>query len=143
MALQPEHPAPEDLVRYRNGNLDESTRQSVAAHLAGCARCSREAETLAAQADLTPGVPEFLAQLGQVRRRLEQQGASGETLKRRVQSELIPYLGPAAADRILEPVAPGGENLLSTIEPILRLFLGRAASSRLVSRIVDRAIMRI
>jgi hypothetical protein len=37
----------------------------------------------------------------------------------------------------------GGQDLLPKIEPILKVFLGCRAASRLLSHIVDRAIVRI
>jgi hypothetical protein len=145
MALRPDHPDIDDLLGYRNGSLSENDRNRVQAHLAECAACARELEQIAGSGTSpmpTAHISDLLSNLAQVQDRLTREGVSGESLKRRVLSELIPYVGTAPAERILEPVTPGGENLLSTIEPMLRLFLGRTASARLVDRIVDRAIMR-
>jgi hypothetical protein len=89
-----------------------------------------------------PPVTDLLASLSELQSAMAQPEASGDALKRRVASELIPYVGATAAERILQLVTPNGENLLSTVESALRVFLGNAATARVVSRIVDRAIMR-
>lgn len=140
-----DHPDIEELFRYQEGRLMPQERLVVQAHLAVCDECSRDLEritTPGVSPAAAPPVSELLASLAQVQQKLDREGASGEPLKRRVQLELAPYLGEAAAERILLPVTASGENLLSTIEPVLRLFLGKSASTRVVNRIVDRAIVR-
>jgi hypothetical protein len=67
----------------------------------------------------------------------------GEALKRRVAGEIEPYLGKHAAHSILEPVADDGRNLLPSVSPLLTIFLGGRATEYLVSRVVERAIVRI
>jgi hypothetical protein len=61
----------------------------------------------------------------------------------RVAATIAPYLGARAAAVILLPVSETGENLLTAIEPVLALFLGARAASRLVTSVVDGAIVRI
>ena len=147
MTPDSEHPDLEDLLRCRENTLPENKRKAVEDHLAGCGRCRNEMDRIAfavkgAPSDLpAPPVTDLLASLSVLQNSLAQRGA-GDALKRKVESELIPYVGAEAAERILQPVSPGGENLLSTLETVLRLFLGKAATARVVSRIVDRAIMR-
>ena len=147
MAPESQHPELGDLLCYRENTLPEDERKAVETHLAACRQCRQEMERIASaiQGDEgpAPSVEDLLANLNRLRSSLEQPGVSGAALKQRVKSELIPYIGAEAADRILQPVSPGGENLLSTIESTLRLFLGKAATARVVSRIVDRAIVRI
>ena len=148
MTPDSEHPDLEDLFRCRENTLPENKRKAVEAHLAGCGRCRNEMDRIAFAfkgdpGDLpAPSVTDLLASLSVLQNSLAQRGAGGDALKRKVESELIPYVGAEAAERILQPVSPGGENLLSTLETVLRLFLGKDATARVVSRIVDRAIMR-
>jgi hypothetical protein len=146
MTRDSDHPDLDSLCRYREGGLREHERGDIARHLQTCARCQGVLEALASAAPgpefAVPPVSEFMAKLAEVQRELLREGASGDALKRRVEAELTPYLGVAAANRILQQVAPSGENLLSTVDFVMRLFLGKAAAGRLVSRIVDRAIMR-
>lgn len=147
MTPQFEHPELEDLLRCRENTLPEDQRKAVETHLAACGRCRQEMERIAWAAQgvnvPVPSVEDLLANLSRLQSTLQQPGASGAALKQKVKSELTAYVGAEAADRILQPVVPSGENLLSTIESTLRLFLGKAATARIVSRIVDRAIVRI
>ena len=147
MTPQFEHPELEDLLRYREKTLSEDEQRAVQTHLGTCSQCGQEMERIAQAVQSgnvpVPPVEELLANLSELRSSLEQPEATGNALKLKVKSELIPYVGAEAADRILQSVAPSGENLLSTIESTLRLFLGKAATARIVSRIVDRAIVRI
>jgi hypothetical protein len=69
-------------------------------------------------------------------------GRTGEPVKRRVATEIAPYLGPLATHAVLQPVTDSSENLLSSMEPVLALFLGGRAASRLVSHVVDVALIR-
>jgi hypothetical protein len=69
-------------------------------------------------------------------------GRTGAPVKRRVANEIAPFLGPEATNSILKPVAESGENLLSSIEPVLALFLGERAAARLVTYVVDAALIR-
>ncbi len=142
MKTEPEHPDLETLFSYREGSLPEARRPAVEAHLRECALCRLETERMRKLADHPvelPPVEELLARLAE--KQMAWTGASGPALKRKVASELAPYVGPEAAERILQLVADNGENLLSTVDSALRLFLGKAAASRLTSRIVDRAIL--
>jgi len=67
---------------------------------------------------------------------------NGDAMRRRVASELAPFLGPEVADRVLRRVDASGEDLLSAIEPVLALFLGHQAASLLVSHVVDGALVK-
>ncbi len=67
---------------------------------------------------------------------------TAEAVKGRVRAEIAPFLGDPAATAVLKPVAPGADNLLNTIEPVLALFLGGKAAGRLVSHVVDSALLR-
>jgi|SRR5579871_7009340 len=147
MTPQFEHPELEDLLRYREKTLPEDQQKAVRTHLGTCNQCRQEMERIVQAVHggnvMVPPVEDLLSNLSALRSSLEQPELTGNALKTRVKSELVPYVGVEAADRILQSVAPSGENLLSTIEPVLRLFLGKAATARIVSRIVDRAIVRI
>ena len=142
MRADSEHPDFDALFHYSEGHLTEPDRKDLEAHLRTCVRCQGILDTLAVSASAAPPLSEFLTKLSELQRKLEIEGANSAALRSRVESELIPYIGAAAARRILQRVEPGGENLLATIDSALRLFLGNAATDRLVSHIVDRAIMR-
>jgi len=146
MTRDSEHPDFDSLCRYQDRGLPEPEWKEIETHLHTCTRCQGILDAVAsatAPANFpVPPVSEFMAKLAEVQRKLQKEGATGDALKRRVESELIPYVGAAAANRILQQVAASGENLLSTIDSVLRLFLGKAGADRLVSHIVDRAIMR-
>ena len=143
MRADSEHPDFDSLFHYSEGHLSEPERKSLEAHLRSCAPCQGVLDALALSAPAAPRLSDFLAKLSELQRKLQREGAAPEALRRRIESELLPYIGAEAASRILQGVAPGGENLLSTIDSALRLFLGKAASDRLVNHIVERAIMRI
>ena len=148
MSVESHHPDLETLFRYRDGVLPENEGSAVRAHLAACSACRGEMDRIARALTALPGdqtappVADLLASLSELQSAMAQAGASGDALIRRVASELIPYVGTTVAERILQLVTPDGENLLSTVESALRVFLGKAATARVVSRIVDRAIMR-
>ena len=142
MRTDSEHPDFDALFHYSEGHLSESDRKDLEAHLRTCVRCRGILDSLTATAPAVPPLSEFLTKLSELQRKLQREGATPEVLRSRVASELVPYLGAAAANRILQRVAPGGENLLPTIDSALRLFLGKAAADRVVNHIVDRAIMR-
>jgi hypothetical protein len=67
---------------------------------------------------------------------------TGPGLRRRVAHQITPYLGSAAAHRVLGGVSETGDNLLSTVEPVLALFLGVRAASRVVDRVVETVLVR-
>src|SRR5579859_1558648 len=133
MTRDSDHPDFDSLCRYQDRSLPKPEWKQSETHLHSCARCQGILDTLAsatAPADFSvPPLSEFMAKLADVQRELQKEGASGDALNRRVESELIPYVGAAAANRILQQVAPGGENLLSTIDSVLRLFLGKDRKS--------------
>ena len=135
-----EHPELESLFLYREGSLPEDQLQPVEDHLRVCKACRLIAQQVAAPEP--PPVSELLARVSEHQAALAEEGGGPAGLKRRVVSELSPYVGPTAAKQILQTVPETGENLLPTLDSTLRLFLGKQAASRLVSRIVDRAIMR-
>jgi hypothetical protein len=54
-----------------------------------------------------------------------------------------PYLGDRATDRLVSGAAPDGHDLLSSVEPVLAIFLGRRAAGRLVTRVFNRALVRL
>ena len=136
-----DHPDFDSLFRYSEADLSELDWKDLEAHLRTCTRCQGILDALAGATPAAPPLSEFLTKLSQLQRELQREGSTAD-LTSRVASELIPYLGAAAAHRILQRVTPGGENLLPTIDSALRLFLGKAAADRVVSHIVDRAIMR-
>jgi anti-sigma factor RsiW len=145
------HPDIETLLHYVDGELPAGRRRAIAAHLRVCSRCRIEEQRLQRAKSERPGMapqkdPQTSAFLANLRKwelaRLRPE-ARGDILRLRVASELAPYLGASAASRILRAVADSGENLLPTITPVLDLFLGKSAASLLVSRIIDRTIMRI
>lgn len=138
MNLPSEHPDLDSLFRYRAGELPEAQLRSIEGHLASCGACRTAAQQL--RGPEPPPVSEVLRLLAQRQAELAQD--SFESLKQRVVRELTPYLGALAAERVLQTLPRTGENLLSTLDSTLRLFIGKSAASQLVSRIVDRAIMR-
>lgn len=67
---------------------------------------------------------------------------TGEGVKDRVAEEIAPFLGGTATASILETVSENGDRMLSRIEPVLALFLGGKAAGRLVTHVVDSALIR-
>lgn len=120
-------------------------------HMQTCERCQRECARLTMVlgeirnqcAPLEPGM--FPAVMADIRkwetgRLTPEEGA--RAVKRRVQTEIEPFLGREAAAQLLNLVPDDGSNLLSTIELVLGQFLGSRAASELMGRVVDHAIMR-
>ncbi|PWU09697.1 MAG: hypothetical protein C5B51_05885 [Terriglobia bacterium] len=140
------HPDLEALLQYLDGDLPAQQNEAVAAHLHVCSQCRMDEQRLRdARAETKIGRREastFRENLRKWEAARLQLDAHGDVLKLRVVSELAPYVGAAAAKRILRAVEDSGENLLSTIEPVLGLFLGKSAAASLVNRIIDRVIMR-
>ena len=134
-----QHPEIESLFLYRDGRLPEDRHQSVEDHLRLCKACRAIAQPVIGPEP--PPVSELLARISKHQNILAQEGGPSG-LKRRVVSELTPYVGPAAATQMLRAVPDTGENLLPSLYAVLRLFIGKPAASRLVSRIVEHAIMR-
>jgi anti-sigma factor RsiW len=142
------HPDLEALIRYHDDELPAEGRSAMAAHVAECASCAaglRRLRVMLGEKASFPATPvepapdrlaAMLRAIGEWRH-----GLAGEVLNRRVADRLGPFLGPAAADSVLQSVAPGGDNLLSTVEPVLALFLGGKAASRLIDQIVDTALV--
>ena len=64
----------------------------------------------------------------------------GRTVQETVLSQLAPFLGDRAANRLLQSVSQNGQDLLSIIEPVLANFLGNKAAAELVSHLVDTAM---
>jgi anti-sigma factor RsiW len=145
------HPDIDALLRYAYGELPAHRLRAIAAHLRACSQCRIEEQRLQRAKSEGPGIaPQkdlqtsaFLSNLRKWELARLRPEARGDILKLRVASELAPYIGASAASRILRAVADSGENLLPTITRVLDLFLGKSAASLLVSRIIDRTIMRI
>lgn len=121
----------------------------LAAHLDRCVGCRLEYHRL----QYAVGAPSeqaldlgLLAQMKTAMRQFEssacETGRTSDPLKLKVASLIAPYLGGQATQSVLQPVTDGGENLLSSVEPVLALFLGRRAAARLVSSVVDQALVR-
>jgi len=89
--------------------------------------------------------PSLEATLVGIRRwheRRDQEDPDARMVKSRVASEIADYVGPAAADRILEPVTERAK-LFPAVEPVLAIFLGCRAAGRLIQRVIESAIVRI
>jgi hypothetical protein len=141
-----DHPDFESLFRYSEGTLPENQRATIEHHLEICGPCHLEVARMRdAQAGSNepepPPVSDLQERLTRWRGSVVQPD-SGEGLKQRVVVELTPYLGGTAACEILKRVASTGENLLGVLDAVLRPVLGKSAASLLISRIVDRAVMR-
>jgi hypothetical protein len=128
----------------RDGALAPGSRTAVRLHLDGCAACRREFEGLVAEPAAAPADPMLLTALREQIRRWE--SARGETpevreeLRRKVVLELAPFIGDAAASKLLAAVSDDGGNLLSTLEPVLAAFLGISAAAELINHLVDSVI---
>jgi hypothetical protein len=136
------HPTLDVLLQFSNCSLGGSRERKVEKHLAKCEDCRRWAAHLRLHAapvekwQVRP-VEEVLSG---IRRWAADRSAEPDGVKMRVAAEIGRYLGPRAADRILEKVPD--QHLLSSIEPVLADFLGRRAAQHLVEHVVDRAIVR-
>lgn len=141
-------------MRYRDGELPRGKRKAIALHLEACGECRLEAHRLdsalnaasprlggecapAGGPALLEGILKDIRSWQASRLAVERQGAA---LRARVEAALGPYLGPAAAAKLLGSVGED-KDLLAAIEPVLAAFLGAAAASKLVSHIVDTAIV--
>jgi hypothetical protein len=128
----------------RHGTLASESRTAVRLHLEGCAACRGEFERLAAEQGAPQADPTLLVGL---REQIQKwQSGRGETaevreeLRRKVVLELAPFIGDAAAGKLLAAVSDDGRNLLSTLEPVLAAFLGISAAAELINHLVDSAI---
>jgi hypothetical protein len=141
------HPELDLLIRFIDGEGDLRECRGVRLHLANCQECRLEAAyLLRAVRHSRTGAPRTAETLARIRRwesERWQDVRGGGAVKSRVASEISPFLGRDASGRILMRVSDQDEDLLCTIESVLTAFLGRAAAPRLVSHVVDRAIMRI
>jgi|KBSMisStaDraftv2_1062788.scaffolds.fasta_scaffold589350_2 hypothetical protein len=75
-------------------------------------------------------------------KRRAQEDPDATVVKGRVAQKIEAYLGPAATDRILQPVNEHAK-LVPAVEPVLTIFLGCRAAGRLIDHIIDSAIVRI
>ena len=141
----------ESLVRYCGGELAGRRRQRIAAHVRECAACRLECHRLEhAGGEKAPPAPQpdpamlaaLVADIVRWQAARSQPDRNGDAMRRRVATELAPFLGPEVAERMLQRVAASGEDLLSAIEPMLALFLGNQAASLLVSHVVDGALVK-
>jgi hypothetical protein len=137
------------MIAFREGGLAEVQAGSLQSHLDQCEGCRLEFHRLqSALGNQREPAPDrsLLARMQSAIQRWEdsasQTGRTGTAVKRRVATEIAPFLGPEATSSILKPVAEGGENLLSSIEPVLALFLGGRAAAHLVTHVVDAALIR-
>ena len=140
------HPDLETLIRYSDDELTDRERAQIERHLVHCQDCRQELDrlrlaALPGEAPEVAPVVEVLSGIREWAAKLRDDGPGPEVLKVWVAAEISPYLGPSVTSRLLKTVAPNGEDLLSVIEPVLALFLGSRAASRLVTNVVDRAIL--
>jgi anti-sigma factor RsiW len=151
------HPDIETLVRYRDEELAPNLVTVVEAHLAKCDSCRldfhrlraalTEVRRLSAQvcpegslAGIWEGIRQRIGAWETTRRNPEQ---SDEAVRNRVARQIAPFLGNAAALRVLEPVRGNHQHLLSTVEGVLSEFLGPGAAAVLVNRVIDSAIVKV
>jgi hypothetical protein len=117
-------------------------------HLNQCDNCRLEFHRLQYALGSPAELPSVDSMLSRMRAAIEQwenktvESGTGEQVKRRVATEIAPFLGPEATETILGTVTENADNLLSNIEPVLGLFLGARAASRLVGHVVDAALIR-
>jgi hypothetical protein len=83
-----------------------------------------------------------LAGIRRWHKRRAQEDPDAAVIKGRVAQEIKGYLGPAATDRILQPVTEQSK-LFPAVEPVLTIFLGCRAAGRLINHIIESAIVRI
>lgn len=117
-------------------------------HLNRCDECRLEFHRLQYVTESPREVPEgglparMQAAMEQWENSAEERGRTGEQVRRRVATEIGPFLGAQATDAILQTVSDRADNLLTNLEPVLGLFLGARAASRLVGHVVDAALVR-
>jgi hypothetical protein len=68
---------------------------------------------------------------------------SDEKIRNRVATQIAPFLGNAAARKVLEPIHGDNQRFLAGAEGVLGEFFGRGAAADLVSRVVENAIVNI
>jgi putative zinc finger protein len=133
------HPEIELLIAFGDGSLEPASLAEVSAHLETCAVCRDELERR--RRAPAPEADERLAGLREhIRQWEDARCQTAEQLRRKVLTELVPFLGDAAVNKLLGTVGEDGGNLLSTFEPVLARFLGISAAAELVSHLVDTAI---
>jgi len=131
------------LLRYADGELNDSERLKLEGHLADCSECRIEADRL--RSSITPAAVSGIDSgdlLSGIQHWAANRRPSPEELKESMAAEIVPYLGKAGCATVLERVASGGSDLLPTVEGILADFLGRRAVEPLVDRIVEHTIVR-
>lgn len=149
------HPDMDTLVAYAGGELPPDRLAAVADHVSCCWDCRIESVLLAEAIEASaasglanrpePGVEHLSRILVGIHEWRTKNLSPGrrEEVVRRVAAILAPYLGPAGAEAVVRPALGNSEALLATVEPVLVLFLGRQAASRLVTEIVDSAILEV
>jgi|SRR5581483_3819213 len=139
------HPDLARLIAHRDGELTGKQSALVAAHVEQCDECRLELHRLRRAMESPRELAPDLGLLAKMRSAVEQwenTAPPAHEVKQRVAMEIGPFLGRKATSSILQPVAENGENLLSGIEPVLALFLGGKAAGRLVSHVVDAAVIQ-
>jgi hypothetical protein len=63
-------------------------------------------------------------------------------VRQRVARQIEPFVGSAAALKIIEPAGSESGPLLNRVEVVLGEFLGRGAAASIVNRTVDDAIVK-
>lgn len=130
------------------GELASAEESAAQAHLVECLECSREIARLIASINPSPDSsvqvpsPDSVLQGIQSWEQSHPRELNVSEIKSRAENELAPYLGSAAAARVMERISPDGRDLLARIESVLALFLGCSAAAELTSRIVDRSIVQ-
>src|SRR4051794_20291354 len=129
--MQFDHPDIEILISLQFGELSADRARGLKRHLAGCSACSLAFKRL--QASVEGGEPDQTppADAGTLFSKIRtwdsnrvRDGHHGEALKRRIASELAPYVGQNGADTLVSPVQDDGRDLLAAVAPLLVLFLG-------------------
>jgi anti-sigma factor RsiW len=135
------HPEFASIVQHVEGGGDPAVRRALERHLSECEDCRREAARLKAAetgGEADPALLEVMLAAAAEWDRTHDQAA----VRRAVADGVRPYVGDRAADRLTQGSEGDAAKLLTELEPVLGLFLGRQAAARLVSHILDRALVR-
>jgi anti-sigma factor RsiW len=143
------HPDFEDLLAYAGGELSASESARVEAHIARCTQCGMDAARLTASLAPPPAAVVSSSSSDSVLEGIRSWESSHlhdhpdvNQIKCRIESAIAPYIGSAAAARVMERISPDGGDMLCQLESVLMLFLGCSAAAELIGHIVDRSIVR-